>query len=61
MKPAAVPVIRLEAVDKTYARGKVPVRALGPRPELGLQDLGALGLRGRKEAIRAWGVELNRP
>ena len=37
------------------------LKALGPQPGMELKDLGALSLRGRKEAIRAWGVELSRP
>jgi adenylate cyclase len=36
------------------------VTALGPLPDMELKDLGALNLRGRKEPIRAWGVELRR-
>ena len=31
--------------------------ALGPQPDMELKDLGALTLRGRREPIRAWGVE----
>lgn len=31
--------------------------ALGPQPDMVLKDLGALTLRGRREPIRAWGVE----
>jgi len=31
--------------------------ALGPQPDMELKDLGALNLRGRREPIRAWGVE----
>jgi adenylate cyclase len=31
--------------------------ALGPQPDMALKDLGALTLRGRREPIRAWGVE----
>jgi len=34
------------------------VQALGAQDELDFRDLGALTLRGRKEAIRAWGIEL---
>jgi adenylate cyclase len=36
------------------------VGAFGSNKEFHLKDLGALNLRGRKEPIRAWGVELNR-
>ena len=34
------------------------LQALGPQPDMELKDLGALSLRGRKEPIRASGVEL---
>jgi adenylate cyclase len=37
------------------------VGAFASNKEFHLKDLGALNLRGRKEPIRAWGVELNRP
>jgi adenylate cyclase len=33
------------------------VAALGALPDLQLKDLGALSLRGRREPIRAWGIE----
>jgi adenylate cyclase len=36
------------------------LRAFGPQPDMELKDLGALVLRGRKEPIRASGVELRR-
>ena len=34
--------------------------SLGPQPDMELKDLGALALRGRKETIRASGIELRR-
>jgi len=37
------------------------VDALEKQPDLEYRDLGALALRGRKEPIRAWSVELSRP
>lgn len=36
------------------------LQALGPQPDMEFRDLGALALRGRKEPIRASGVELRR-
>jgi adenylate cyclase len=36
------------------------LQALGPQADMELKDLGALSLRGRKEPIRASGVELRR-
>jgi len=36
------------------------VQALGARTDVELKDLGALALRGRREPIHAWGVDLRR-
>jgi len=36
------------------------VQALGPQEDIELKDLGALALRGRREPIHAWGVDLRR-
>jgi adenylate cyclase len=43
-----------------FIASEAALQALGPQPDIELADLGALALRGRKEPIRAWRVELSR-
>jgi adenylate cyclase len=46
--------------DVRFIASAAAVDALERQPDLEYRDLGALALRGRKEPIRAWSVELRR-